>query len=212
MPGTTYKIPIFFEPFNKQKTAARLLHLLAAFLMIANAWGDYKQPTPNLLFVIIQVAGAILVMLFAFPGIKLFSKNASTNALFRLVEAGILFHAAWYFYRMNMSFMSLLQLIAAIGLIFLFFTERKIFAPCFIMIDEKGIHTPNNFGTRIIEWKDVENMMIKNDFISINTKQNQFIQYETGVVLSELEMDEMNAFSRDQFAGKPSASSHETNN
>jgi len=200
---TTYKVPIFFEPFEKQKKAARLLHLLAGFLMMANAWGDYKQPTPDLLFVVVQVAGAILSVLFAVAGKRMFSNSAAMNGIFRLGEAGVLFYAAWYSFGMNFSFMGTLQIIGGLGLLLLFFTERKIFSASYVSIEEKGIYTPNNMGNRLIEWKDVDNMLIKNDFVSINTKQNQFIQYETGIVLSELQMDEINAFCREKFAQKP---------
>jgi hypothetical protein len=101
---------------------------------------------------------------------------------------------------MNLSLMAMLQMAGGIGLLLLSFTERKIFSSSFVRIEEKGIFTPNNMGDRLIEWKDIDNMLIKNDFISINTRQNLFIQYVTGIVLSELEMDEMNAYCREKFA------------
>jgi hypothetical protein len=196
----TYKIPIFFEPFERQKKAARLIHLLAGFLMVANAWGDFKQPTPDLVFVVIQIAGALLAIAFAFFGKRLFPNRGITNSTFRLLEAIVFFYAARYFFsELNLTLMGTLQLIAAIGLLLLFFNERKIFANCFVTMGDKGVTTPGNIKDRLIEWKDIENMRIRNDFISINTKQNQFIQYETGVVLSELHMDEMNAWCIEQF-------------
>lgn len=194
-----YKIPIFFEPFEKQKRAASLLHLLAGFLMVANAWGDFKQPTPALLFVVVQIAGALLSISFALLGKRMFGQHAAVNGFFRLAEAIILFYAAWYFWNMNLTMMAMLQMAGGIGLLLLFFTERKIFSSCFVRIEEKGVYTPNNLGDRLIEWKDIEHMLIKNDFISINTLQNQFIQYETAAVLSELQMDEMNAYCREMF-------------
>lgn len=168
--------------------------------MVANAWGDFKQPTPNLIFVVVQIAGALLTLLFALMGKRMFSNLAGMNGIFRMAEAAILFYAAWYFFGMNLTLMGMLQMVGGIGLLLLFFTERKIFSACNVRIEEKGIYTPNNLGDRLIEWKDIDNMLIKNDFISINTKQNQFIQYETGVVLSELQMDEMNAYCREKFA------------
>jgi hypothetical protein len=196
----SYSIPVYFEPFERQKKAARLLHLLAGFLMIANAWGDFNQPTPNLVFVVVQVAGAMLCILFAFAGKKVFPDSKNTNQLFRLIEALLFVYAAWYFFsKMNLTFMGLLQVLAAIGLLLLFITERKIFSATNVRIDDKGIHTPNNLADRFIAWNEIENMLIKNDFISINTTKNQFIQYETNIILSELEMDEMNAFCREQF-------------
>jgi hypothetical protein len=197
---SAYKVPIFFEPFEKQKKAARLLHLLAGFLMIANAWGDFKQPSPNLIFVVVQIAGALLCIAFALAGKRMFSNHTSANGFFRLAEAAILFYAASYFFNMNLSLMGMLQVLGAAGLLLLFFTERKIFSACFVRIEDKGVYTPNNMGDRLIEWKDIDNMLIKNDFVSINTRQNQFIQYEIGAVLSELQMDEINAFCREKFA------------
>ncbi|RXK58165.1 hypothetical protein ESA94_19335 [Lacibacter luteus] len=196
---TTYHIPIFFEPFEKQKKAARLLHLLAGFLMIANAWGDFKNPTPHLLFIVVQIAAALVLISYAFTGKKWSANQNATNGLIRILAAAVLFYAASYFYSINDSLRSLLQVFGACGLLLLFFTERKIFKQCVVTIDEKGVHTPANLKDRLIEWKDIDNMVIKNDFVSINTVQNHFIQYETGSVLSELQMDEMNAYCRSKF-------------
>lgn len=195
----TYRIPIFFEPFEKQKKAARLLHLLAGFLMIGNAWGEYKTPTPAIFFIVVQIAAALLLILYAFTGKKWLSDQSRSNGLFRIFGAAVLFYAAWHFWELNESMRASLQFFAGAGLLFLFFTERKIFAICNVIIDEKGVHTPDNLKQRLIEWKNIDNMIVKNDFVSINTIQNQFIQYETGAVLSELQMDEVNAFCRERF-------------
>lgn len=196
---TTYRIPIFFEPFQKQKKAARLLHLLAGFLMIANAWGDFQRSTPNLFFVVVQVAAAIMIIAYAFAGKRMVINQGWSNGIFRLLGAAVLLYASWHFVRENDTLRAGLQLFGGLGLLLLFYTERKIFLPCEVIIDEKGVHTPNNLKERLIEWKHIENMVIKNDFVSINTAQNQFIQFETAVVLSELQMDEMNAFCRERF-------------
>ncbi len=196
----SYSIPIFFEPFERQKKAARLIHLLAGFLMIANAWGDFNQPTPNLWFVIIQVAGALMCILFAFAGKKIFPATGKTNALFRLMEAFIFFYSAWYFSsKMNMNLMGFTQVAAAAGLLFLFFTERKIYNAAVIKIDDKGLSAPNNLTDRFLPWSSIDNMLVKNDYISINTKKNQFIQFETNIILSELQIDEINGFCRLKF-------------
>ena len=196
----SYSIPVFSEQIDRQKKAARLLHLLAGFLMIANAWGDFKQPNPNLLFVVVQVATALLVVLYAFASKKFFPEGARTNGLFRILEAGVLLYAAWYFLSvMNLSLMGTLQLIAGAGLLLLFFTERQVFAPVQITISETGIQLPGSVSRRLLEWKDVENMRIRNDYVSINTRQNQFIQFETGTILSEQQIDEMNAWCIQQF-------------
>lgn len=199
---SSYSIPIYFEPFERQKKAARLIHLLAGFLMLANAWGDFNHPTPNLVFTVVQVAGALLTIVFALAGKKIFGNTKNTHRLFRLMEALIFLYAAWYFFKvMNLQMMGILQIFAAVGLLLLFFTEKNIFSPTVVTIDEKGIYTPGNMKNRFIPWSSIDNMLIKNDFVSINTKQNHFIQYETSSILSELQMDEMNEFCRERFTG-----------
>lgn len=199
---TKYQVPIIFEPFEKQKKAARLLHPLAGFLLIANAWGEFNTPTPALFFVIVQLAAAFLIITYVFTGKKWSANRSNSNRLFRFIGALVLFYAAWHFSNTNDNLRSLLQVFAGGGLLFLFFTERNIFSPTYVQIDENGVHTPGNLKQRNIDWKEVDNMLIKNDFVSINTVQNQFIQYETGAILSELQMDEMNAFCREKFTKK----------
>nr|WP_294906129.1 hypothetical protein [uncultured Lacibacter sp.] len=197
-----YQVPILFEPFEKQKKAARLLHLLAGFLLIANAWGEFNTPTPALFFVIAQLAAALFIIAYAFTGKRWSATQSNSNRLFRIIGALVLFYAAWHFSNTYDNLRSLLQVFAGGGLLFLFFTERNIFSPTYVQIDENGVHTPGNIKQRSIEWKDIDNMLIKNDFVSINTVQNQFIQYETGAIISELQMDEINAFCREKFTKK----------
>lgn len=196
----TYSIPVYFEPFLRQKKAARLIHFLAGFLMIANAWGNFNQPSPDLFFVVVQIAAALVSILFAFIGNKLSGNKAKLNAILRWIQAFSFLYAAWYFFSvMNLTMMSFMQLLAAAGLLLLLITERKIFSTPLVRIEEKGVYTPNTPNDRFLSWNDIDNMLIKNDYISINTRQNQFIQYETNIILSELEMDEMNAFCREHF-------------
>lgn len=197
---TTYSIPVYFEPFLRQKKAARLIHFLAGFLMIANAWGNFNQPSPDLLFIVIQIAVALLSILFAFFGSRITKDHSRVNSMLRVIQAFAFLYAAWYFFSvMNLTMMSFMQLLAAAGLFLLLITERKIFSSPAVKLDEKGIYTPNTPNDRFIAWSDIDNMLIKNDYISINTLKNQFIQYETNIILSELEMDEMNAFCRQHF-------------
>lgn len=197
---SSFHIPVLYEPFMRQRKAARLLHLLASFLMIANAWGAFQQPTPNLLFVGVQLGTAFLILLFVFTGTKIFPDTGTTNGIFRLLGAFVLLYAAWMFYIiLNLTLLANLQLLAGVGLLLLFFTERHIFANATVTISEAGIRYPSGNRHRLLHWNEVDDMRIRNDYISINTRSNQFLQFESATVLSELQIDTMNAFCRNQY-------------
>lgn len=188
-----YKIPISYLPYEKQITSARLLHLLTSFLFMFNAWIDFQQATPSLLFVVVQIACSLLVFSYVILGKKLTSDAARSNFLFRLLEITGFSFAAWYFFSaLNSPLQGSLVVATLIGLLYLLFMERNIFNPVDILLNEKGIRLPGMPKSKLLPWNEIENLRIRNDFISINTKDNRFLQFEINRVLSDTDIDEMN--------------------
>jgi len=190
-----YRIPISYLPYEKQIRSARLLHLLTSFLFMFNAWIDFQQATPSLLFVVVQIACSLLIFSHVIFGKKLNSDAARSNIFFRLLEiAGFVF-AAWYFFSaLNSPLQGSLVVATLIGLLYLLFMERNIFKPVDVLLNEKGICLPGMNRSQLLSWKEIDNLRIRNDFISINTKDNRFLQYEINRILSDAEIDEMNSW------------------
>lgn len=109
------------------------------------------------------------------------------------------FYASVFFYGLNLAFPALLQAITGLGILILSFAEKNIFEPTEIRISENGIELPYNFKKNIIAWSSISNMIIKSDFISIDTKSNQFLQYEISEVMTDEKIDAINAFCRGKF-------------
>jgi len=190
-----YQIPIRYLPFEKQIKAARLLHLLVAFLFLLNAWIDFNQPNPSAFFVITQIACFILIFIYVLLGKHLISSPKKAHFIFRVVEVLAGLYASWYFLSfLNLPFQSTLSVITVLGLFYLLLMERNLFKEVFLTLDEKGIRLPSFGKTRQIPWAQVDQMRIRNDFISINTKDNRFLQYEISQVLTDTSIDEMNAW------------------
>jgi len=196
-----YYVPIRYLPYEQQIKAARLLHLLVSFLMMSNAWTAFQQATPPLLFIVVQIALSILVFVFAISGKKLTPDRKRMNTVFRLMEIIGITYAAWHFLTVvNIFITGSLQIATLAGLIYLLMSERFIYNPVRITLNEKGIHLPGATKKIVLAWTSVENMRIRNDYISINTKDNRFLQYEINEVLSDEYLDEMNAWCRNHFA------------
>jgi len=170
--------------------------------MMANAWGVFNDTAqPDLIFVVLQIAVSIMIMAYVLAGKKLFPKVIATHLLFRIIEIILLIYAAYFFYsKLHMHLMSLLQTCSVLGLCYLSFSERKAFQHQIVGVDKEGIRLPAIDSRKFIAWKNVENLRIRNDYISVNTTGNRFIQYETGSTYGETELDSMNAWCFQQLS------------
>jgi len=197
---TEYHVPVNYPPFQKQIRSARLLHLLTSFLFIFNAWIDFQQSTPSLLFVTSQIACSLLVFTYVLFGKHLTSNTVRSNLYFRLLEIASFSYAAWYFLSsLHLLLQGSLTMATLVGLVYLMFMERNIFKPVSVVLNEQGILLPGMSKAKLLSWKEIDNLRIRNDFISINTKDNRFLQYEINQVLSDKEIDEMNSWFISQF-------------
>jgi hypothetical protein len=191
-----YKIPVISVSAIKQKRAARLIHISVALLLIGNAYGAFKSTAnPDLIFIVAQIAISIMIFTKVVTGDKLYTNALLSHNLFRIGEIFCLLYATYYFSNnLHNNLMSFFTLLGACGLIYLVFSEQKIFKKQLIRMDEKSIQLPIGEGGKKIAWNQIDNLRIRNDYVSINTKQNRFIQFETNHFYNDNTLDEMNAW------------------
>ena len=201
-PFYLYQIPIISTAAIKQQKAAKYIHLCAAFLMMANAWGVFNSGAhPNLIFIVLQISVSLMTIAYVMGGKKLFPKIILTHHIFRIGEILLLAYAAYQFYsELHLHLMSLLQAFSAAGLFYLLFNEQKAFKKQLITITENNILLPKVENAKSLLWKEIDNLRIRNDYISINTISNRFIQYETATTYNESDLDKMNAWCFQQIS------------
>ena len=83
-------------------------------------------------------------------------------------------------------------IIAGIFLIAALF-ERQVKFPYEIAIDPTGI-VVNTFPKKYYPWTAIQNMLIKDDYITIDFKNNQLIQKQINEAVSDAVMQEFNSF------------------
>jgi hypothetical protein len=88
----------------------------------------------------------------------------------------------------------LLLLLTGIAAAYVGWAEYKIFQPSFARIDISGITLPTTFSERLIGWNQLNNVILRDDLLTLDFKNNKILQLEvldeTGVVTAE----EMNQF------------------
>lgn len=79
------------------------------------------------------------------------------------------------------------------------FSERKLFAPTILKFTEEGIGIPGAYKEHWIEWAMLEDVTVRQDFITLFHRDKKYLQYQVMQDLSELEVVKMNAFCRERI-------------
>jgi hypothetical protein len=79
------------------------------------------------------------------------------------------------------------------------FSEKRIFLDTVIIIEEKGVHIPGYYKEHFVPWKDLSNVVVREDFLTFFHKKQKYLQYQVMQTLSPLELAKMNAFCKDQI-------------
>jgi hypothetical protein len=84
--------------------------------------------------------------------------------------------------------------------ILLLLSEKRIFEETNILFDESGILIPGYYWTHLVTWDNLENVVVREDFITLFHRKQKFLQFQVLQDLSTLEVAKMNAFCREQIS------------
>lgn len=188
-----YKLRILHPNTLTRLRLQPVMHMLIGILFLLNGIGIYKSPVPNW-----SMAVFFLVLGFAsiaFPFfMKRFSNIQAANSLTRMIQAFTCFTGCLYFLENKEPLIGLLLLLTGVASAYIGYAEYKIFQPAFARIDTMGITLPTTFSERLIGWNQLNNVVLRDDLLTLDFKNNKVMQLEvldeTGLVTAE----EMNAF------------------
>ena len=89
-------------------------------------------------------------------------------------------------------------LIAGVFLIAALF-ERQVKFPYELAVDPAGVLV-NTFPKKLYPWAEINNMLIKDDYITIDFKNNKLIQKQINEPVTEAIKNEFNAFCAEHLA------------
>ncbi|GAA3913257.1 hypothetical protein GO495_24695 [Chitinophaga oryziterrae] len=188
-----YKLRILHPNTLTRLRLQPVMHMLIGILFLLNGIGIYKTPVPNwgmaVFFLVLGFAS------IAFPFfMKKFSNIQAANSLTRMIQAFTCFTGCLYFLENKEPLIGLLLLLTGVASAYIGYAEYKIFQPAFARIDTMGITLPTTFSERLIGWNQLNNVVLRDDLLTLDFKNNKVMQLEvldeTGLVTAE----EMNAF------------------
>ena len=193
-------LPVIHPAFERLKNSGRLLHLIAAVILIGHAL-SHQGESYNPVYFWCQIIFAIDILLLVFMGRNLAVNMPGINAFFRLVEflffIGIsillLLEAKWF----QGSFHAFLGGIY----LYLFYCERRLLQTESISIFHTGISIPGLPGNKFLLWTQVNDLKVSYDSIHIHTTAEHWMNFNFRSNLSFDELDQIHDFCR-HYLGK----------
>lgn len=193
-----YKIRILHPNAVTRLRLQPVMHGLAGILFLMNGIGVYNSPTPNWGMAIFFILLGLASLVFPFV-MKRFRNIQAANSLARMVQAFVSFTGCLYFLTHMEPLIAVLLFLTGIASAYIGWAEYKIFQPCFVKIDTMGVTLPGTFSDKLVGWNQLNNVILRNDLLTIDFKNNKVLQLEvldeTGAVTAE----EMNSFFRSRL-------------
>ena len=192
-----YSITVKIDDFEKRKRSSALLHLaIGLFLLIKSA--DYYKYIQYKNFLPVA-PGLIVASLSLFYGLFRKKLDVSGNANFWLRLFQLLSYLLLGFLLIGKG----TAFEVTVAFVFAFFcgvlllTERKIFTETIIKLETEGIKIPGYYKEHLINWSEVENVVVREDFITIFHVKQKYLQFQVMQDLSTLETAKLNAFCKE---------------
>ncbi|NLR58484.1 hypothetical protein HGH93_10260 [Chitinophaga polysaccharea] len=154
-----------------------IMHGLTGILFLFNAIGVYRSPQPNWFLVFFFLVVGIACIGFPFM-MKKFKKFTEANTVARMIEAFICFTGSLYFLSHLYPVTALLLFAVGSCMAYVGWMEYKIFQPSYVTMDNTGITLPTLFSKRLVGWNELNNVILRNDLLTIDYKNNRILQLE----------------------------------
>lgn len=197
MPVTVHKmynVPVRLDGIERRKRSTGLLHVVAGFFLIAST-GIYfgQNPEVQLVWVVPVYLVAGVSLLYGFMRKKI-DPGARFNHWVRVLQ----------FLTFALLAMTLLKdasparvaslAIWAIVVVFLMFTERKIFHDTDLLVKTDGVTVPGYLRNHLLPWSEIESFILRNDYLTITRKNQKYVQLELMEDIAPEDIRQINAF------------------
>ena len=195
-------IAIKIDGIERRKKSTGLFHVVAGLFLLANIAEYYKQLNyQNFFSVLPMYLVAVASLLYGLFRNKMDPK-AKFNHWMRMLQFLIFSLLGILMLKTKMDFRNISLFLWAVICILLLFTERKIFHDAFLNLSKNNITIPGYFSNKVLPWSVIENVIVRQDYVTIYIPRNRYIQYEVLSELSEAEIKDINFFCQQHIEEK----------
>lgn len=197
-----HRIAIKIDGIERRKKSTGVFHVIAGLFLIANIAEYYKQTNyQSFLTVLPMYVVATTSLLYGLFRNRI-DPHAQFNHWMRMLQFLVFSVLGILMLKSKMDVRNLTLLLWAVVCILLLFTERKIFHDAFLLLGKNNITIPGYFSNKVIPWSAIENIIVRQDFVTIYYPENRYIQYEVFSDLNDIEINNLNHFCQQHLGEK----------
>jgi uncharacterized membrane protein YobD (UPF0266 family) len=173
-----HRLTIKIEGMERRRRTTGILHLAAAFFLLFNGsyyWNAVQYTTAYVPVLIYAIA--LLSLAYGFFRKKLDSA-ARYNSLLRILQFGAALVLFLVMINNGKAIQALSLFVFAVVLLVLLFSERKIFKGTDMILNNKGIFIPGYFKDHYLPWHNIDNVVVREDYITVFRTNQRYLQYE----------------------------------
>ncbi|MBV8251661.1 MAG: hypothetical protein JO154_03565 [Chitinophaga sp.] len=193
-----YKLRIIHPNANNRLKLLPVMHGVVGVLFLVNALGIYRGAQPNWFLASFFVAVGLASLVFPFTARK-FRNFPAANTMARIVQVFVCMTGSLYFLSHLAPMAALMLIIVGAGLAYIAWSEYKVFQPAFLRLDQTGISVPTAFATKVIGWNELNNVILRNDLLTLDFKTNKVVQLDLVELPAQEERDALNAFCKSRI-------------
>ena len=197
-----YSIPVVHPAFELLKRSARILHFLAASVIVINAVHLLQVHNENKVLCYTQLVIAADIFLLVFFGGVLLIEAPRLNLIFRLIESLTLMGIAFTLMNDGHNWYGFMHLIVAAGYLFLFYREWRVIRSEAVDIKPTGITVPNFVKDAEIGWHEIKTIIPKYHSIIIETLRHKKIEFNLRRNLKIDELEQIDEFCRKHLVAR----------
>jgi hypothetical protein len=191
----TFKIPVRIESLEKRRRMTGTLHVVAGFYLLAAAaaWIVQRQFQ--------GVPGAVPFGIIALTAIsyglrrRKIDPTARYNSALRGLEA-----VGFGLLATSQSGIASYGLFAWAGLsVLMLFSEKVLFQPSVLELGEEGIGLPGSPKPPVLPWSELENIIVKADYVTLFRNDNKYVQLEVTEAIDPEALQGADAFGKSQI-------------
>lgn len=184
-----YSIPVVHPAFELLKRSARILHFIAASIILVNAVFELQSHNISNILCYMQMIIAADIYLLVFLGGSLLVVAPKLNLIFRFMEALALMGTGAMLMANGHGWYGFSHLLVSTGYFFLFYREWRVIHSEAVDIKPTGITLPNFVKDAEIGWNEIRSIIPRYHNIIIETFRNKKIlfQFRNNLKIEELQ-------------------------